>query len=199
MAYTAMRAGEVFALKWDCLDFERQEIKVKRSISAGVLTETTKTHGARTVPTAAELVAILKAHRVEQVSTRDPALRNGLVLGTTTGRTNVRKGTTTETGAAPLHVGAGRTAGDGGEVDGHSAEGDATGFAPHMEYADGAGWGGSDYDSGDYGALVGADDRTVLWGFDGDEAGGGAVDCGWDDIAIGKAKTCSRCGPAAPV
>lgn len=98
MAYTAMRAGEVFALKWDCVDFERQEIKVKRSISAGVLTETTKTHGARTVPMAAELVAILKLHRQRQVTMCDPALRNGLVFGSTTGRTNFKKGTTSEAG-----------------------------------------------------------------------------------------------------
>lgn len=98
MAYTAMRAGEVFALKWDCIDFERQEIKVRRSISAGVLTETTKTHGARTVPMAAELVAILKRHRQRQIAICDPALRNGLVFGSTTGRTNHKTGATTEAG-----------------------------------------------------------------------------------------------------
>ena len=40
--------------------------------------------------------AILKAHRFKQLSSRDPALRNNLLFGSTTGRTNFKTGTTTE-------------------------------------------------------------------------------------------------------
>jgi integrase len=67
LALTGMRAGELYALKWDCVDLERRRIVVKRSISNGVLTETTKTKSQRVVPIHPALADVLKQHREQQV------------------------------------------------------------------------------------------------------------------------------------
>ncbi len=46
---TGMRLGELFALKWDCIDFERNTIRVQRTYcqKSGKIKETTKTNRSR--------------------------------------------------------------------------------------------------------------------------------------------------------
>ena len=68
LATTGVRAGELFALKWDAINFERGEILIRRSISMGKLTETTKTKAWRTVPMAPLLADVLRVHRRAQVA-----------------------------------------------------------------------------------------------------------------------------------
>ena len=80
MARTGMRAGEVYALRWDCIDFTREEIVVRRSISNGELTETTKTHAPRIVPMHSSLVEALKSHRKEMMEGQHPGLKNNWVF-----------------------------------------------------------------------------------------------------------------------
>jgi integrase len=41
MALNGARAGEVYALKWDSVDFERGEIIIQRGISGGILSDST--------------------------------------------------------------------------------------------------------------------------------------------------------------
>lgn len=63
LACTGMRPGELYALMWECVDFEGRRIVIRRSISGGRLTETTKTKAWRTVPIPALLATVLQAHR----------------------------------------------------------------------------------------------------------------------------------------
>lgn len=62
MSMTGARAGEVMALQWDAIDFERSRIVVKRSVSKGKLRDRTKTKTQRIVPMHPALAAILKEH-----------------------------------------------------------------------------------------------------------------------------------------
>ncbi|MFH1531363.1 MAG: site-specific integrase [Pseudomonadota bacterium] len=80
MARTGMRAGEVYAMKWDTVDFTREEIVVRRSISNGELTETTKTHAPRIVPMHSSLVETLKSHRKQMMEEQHPGLKNNWVF-----------------------------------------------------------------------------------------------------------------------
>ena len=70
LALSGMRSGELYALKWDCVDTEKLEIVVKRSISLKVLTETTKTKAQRTVPMHPLVAELLKKHHKEQMKER---------------------------------------------------------------------------------------------------------------------------------
>ena len=80
LALTGMRSGELYALKWDCVDTEKLLIVVKRSISLKVLTETTKTKAQRTVPMHPLVAELLKAHRHEQIKNQVAGLELGLVF-----------------------------------------------------------------------------------------------------------------------
>ena len=80
MLMAGMRAGEVFALKWDCIDFTSNTMSVRRAISGGILQETTKTKTRRVVPMHPELVAILLCHRQAQVAAQHKGLGTGLVF-----------------------------------------------------------------------------------------------------------------------
>lgn len=66
LSLTGMRSGELFALKWDCVDLEKGELLIRRSISNGLLTETTKTKSQRTVPMHPLVVELLEQHKAAQ-------------------------------------------------------------------------------------------------------------------------------------
>jgi integrase len=65
LARTGIRPGEAIALKWDDLNFEKRQVLIERAMSAGIL-GTTKTGTVRKVDLSGELVAALKALRVER-------------------------------------------------------------------------------------------------------------------------------------
>jgi integrase len=80
VATTGMRPAEVYALKWDCVDFDKRFLVVTRGISAGTLTESTKTHAGRVVPMPPLLVEVLQAHRQRLLREQHPGLRFNLVF-----------------------------------------------------------------------------------------------------------------------
>ncbi len=80
MALTGARAGEVYGLKWDAIDFAKSTIVIRRAVSAGVLLERTKTKVLRTVPLHPELAAVLREHRQSQIARQVPGLDTGLVF-----------------------------------------------------------------------------------------------------------------------
>jgi integrase len=63
LATTAMRWGELSALRWEDIDEERMLIRIERNNHAGVLTRSTKTGRARTVPLLPTVAQELYAHR----------------------------------------------------------------------------------------------------------------------------------------
>lgn len=86
---TGLRAGEVLALRWQDVDFERGTLTVMRSLSrpqgGGFAFETPKTPSSRrTVTLPAEVIAelkVLKRHQAEEFLRLGPAYRNhGLVF-----------------------------------------------------------------------------------------------------------------------
>jgi integrase len=85
MGTTGMRAGEVFALKWDAVDFAREVIHVKRTVSGGQLTETTKTKATRTVPMHSILTEALREHRQAMMADHHPGLKENWVFCTEKG------------------------------------------------------------------------------------------------------------------
>ncbi len=80
MALTGMRAGEVYALHWDSVDFDKERIEVRRTMSAGVLVETTKTNKPRTVPLHPTVMEALREHRLTLVRKQHPGLRGNFVF-----------------------------------------------------------------------------------------------------------------------
>jgi len=80
MGRTGMRAGEVYALKWDSIDFQREEIVVCRTISGGQLSESTKTKASRVVPMHSSLVEALREHRKRMLADQHPGLQHGWVF-----------------------------------------------------------------------------------------------------------------------
>ena len=76
-----MRPGELYGLKWDCVDLGKGQVVLRRAISKGKMTETTKTKKKRTVPLHPHLVELLTAHRRAQLEKQDQrALASGLVF-----------------------------------------------------------------------------------------------------------------------
>ena len=85
LALTGARAGEVYALKWDCVDFATGRIIIRRALSRGALLERTKTKAQRVVPMHGELADILMAHRQYQVAQQVPGVELGMVFLSATG------------------------------------------------------------------------------------------------------------------
>lgn len=78
---TGMRPGEVYALKWECIDFARNEVLLCRGVSDGILTDSTKTNADRTVALHPHLIEVLQAHRQQQLAENHRAkLATGLVF-----------------------------------------------------------------------------------------------------------------------
>lgn len=86
LALTGMRAGEAYALKWDAVNFQKGEAVIKRSISVGVLTESTKTKKHRTVPLHPVLLEALRDHRARMFATQHPGLASGLCFPSDNGK-----------------------------------------------------------------------------------------------------------------
>ncbi|MBI5609289.1 MAG: site-specific integrase [Deltaproteobacteria bacterium] len=80
MALTGARAGEVYALKWDVIDFAKGQIVIRRSLSRGQLLERTKTKTQRVVPMHPDLAEILLAHRNYQITKQVAGLDLGMVF-----------------------------------------------------------------------------------------------------------------------
>lgn len=80
MAMTGMRAGEVFALKWDVVDFGAATIAVKRAVSRNKLLERTKTKQQRIVPMHPELAQILLEHRNMMLQKQHVGLHTNLLF-----------------------------------------------------------------------------------------------------------------------
>lgn len=77
--YTGMRRGELCALKWEKINFEKRQILIDAGASytkaTGVICGPTKTGNTRYVPMAESLVSVLKAYRKWYIEERFPALR----------------------------------------------------------------------------------------------------------------------------
>jgi integrase len=64
--FAGLRRGEMFALRWPSVDFERKEITVKRTLTRFKTEKVPKGNGFRTVPIPDELVSILKKWQTAQ-------------------------------------------------------------------------------------------------------------------------------------
>ena len=80
MALTGMRPGEVYALDWDSIDIKRGVIYIRRSISGGKLSDSTKTKTPREVPIHPFLVGVLQEHRQALIREQHRGLQNNLVF-----------------------------------------------------------------------------------------------------------------------
>jgi len=89
MTMLGARAGEVFALKWDVVDFKSGRITIRRALSKGVLREQTKTKAQRIIPMHPELAAILLEHRQKQIADQHPGLATGLLFPTDEGKLRI--------------------------------------------------------------------------------------------------------------
>jgi integrase len=76
---TGMRPGELYALTWPCIDFERGVIVVRRSHSSGAVGPT-KTGKTKTPGMAPELMQVLRDHRDMMLRTQHPGFASGLVF-----------------------------------------------------------------------------------------------------------------------
>jgi integrase len=68
-----LRRGEVLALRWEDVDFDRGVLMVRRSLEvtrAGLQLKETKTGGARAVAVPAQVLQLLRAHRRRQAEER---------------------------------------------------------------------------------------------------------------------------------
>lgn len=74
LAVTGCRRGELLGLKWEKVDFERNQIKIDRSLNytpeRGVYEGLTKTENTRFVTIPAATMALLRRHRAQQAERR---------------------------------------------------------------------------------------------------------------------------------
>lgn len=77
---TGMRSGEMWALKWDDLDYRSKVIHVRRSVSDGKVTEGTKTDKNRKVPMYDPLPEMLKARHKWMMDENPPGFGRNLVF-----------------------------------------------------------------------------------------------------------------------
>lgn len=82
LAYTGIRAGELYGLHW--VDVGDEMLTICASASQGHLTDT-KTHTARRVYLPIQLAELLQRHRMEQLAAQHPGLATGLVFPSDTG------------------------------------------------------------------------------------------------------------------
>ncbi len=81
LGFTAMRPGEVYALRWSDVELDTGTLHVRRSISDGEMMETTKTGAARTTRMNKVLLDALTAHKAWQQKRNRPAeIKSGLVF-----------------------------------------------------------------------------------------------------------------------
>lgn len=85
LAYTGMRGGELYALRWEHIDYDAEVITVEQSYSQGRLGPT-KTGRARTPPMLPQVADAIRAHRKRLVRLENVGLFEGIVFPATTGR-----------------------------------------------------------------------------------------------------------------
>lgn len=86
LAYTGMRAGELYGLKWSDLDHDAEIIHIRRSYSRGTWVEGGKTGVARRAYLHPKIDEALKAHRLYLLKTQNAGLRDDLVFPANNGR-----------------------------------------------------------------------------------------------------------------
>ena len=79
LGYTGMRAGELFALKWEDMDEQRQRILVRRSVWHGH-EDLTKTVEPREVALTEGMVRVLRDHRKRMFAEQRRGFASGLVF-----------------------------------------------------------------------------------------------------------------------
>ena len=80
LAYTGMRAGELYGLRWDAVDYNGERIEIRRAVSKGELIESTKTKADRVVPLHPKLAAVLQEHRTKMLKAQHRGLATGLLF-----------------------------------------------------------------------------------------------------------------------
>lgn len=84
LAYTGMRVGELYGLKWADLDARAEQITVRRSCTDGVVS-LPKTGESRTVYAPPVVLEALEVHRLDQLAAQHPGLADGWIFPATTG------------------------------------------------------------------------------------------------------------------
>ena len=84
MVLTGMRAGEVYALRFDDIDFEKESVDVSRAVWKGE-EGTTKTEDPRIVPLHPKLAEVLQDQRRSLIRKQHRGLKSGLVFPSDTG------------------------------------------------------------------------------------------------------------------
>ena len=107
MALTGMRAGEIYALRWEDIDYDKESIEVQRSHWKGHEAPT-KTDDPRVVPLHPFLADILKEHRKFLVREQHRGLESGLVfpsdIGTFRGPQSVYEAMSVAVEAAGIRI-----------------------------------------------------------------------------------------------
>ncbi len=84
LAYTGMRAGELFALKWEDIDEAAGRIHIRRSVWKQHVSET-KTNAPREVALPKDMIDVLREHHGRMGAAQHVGLASGLVFPANTG------------------------------------------------------------------------------------------------------------------
>ena len=84
LAFTGMRAGELFALSWDDIDEVRGQIIIRHGVRRGTI-DTPKTGAVREVGLTDEMRRLLRAHRAWLIERNHPGVASGLVFPSNVG------------------------------------------------------------------------------------------------------------------
>lgn len=84
LATTGMRAGELYGLDWESVDFGARTITIRASHSQGEV-GTTKTDDVRVAPMVDAVAEALQEHRREMLRLGNPGLHDGIVFPSSTG------------------------------------------------------------------------------------------------------------------
>ena len=107
MAFTGMRAGELYALHWDDIDEERGVVHIRRSVWRGHVTPT-KTSSPRDVALTPRMAEILREHRKKMMASQHPGFEQGIVFpsdrGTYRVSSSLHKALSLAAGAAGIDV-----------------------------------------------------------------------------------------------
>jgi|GEM_PF-3112336 len=79
LAWTGMRAGELYGLEWQHIDYGRRQVRVEQSYSKGVLGPV-KTGKCRTVPIIPEIIDALQVHRQNLIRQQNIGLADDIVF-----------------------------------------------------------------------------------------------------------------------
>jgi integrase len=104
LAYTGMRAGELYGLSWEDVDFAGQRLHVRRAVSKGKLGPT-KTGDPREVPMPEVVADALRSHLDTMIREQRRGLEEGLVFPSTTGGYRVQSSITKPLLELAEHVG----------------------------------------------------------------------------------------------